>query len=120
MGKTLICFSDDQTVIEKARSFAALHGIELKVLPSAAYQQQTSANVLPFPGTQRMEPLQSVGTRKMSEVESEAIRQALVAFNGNYTEAAKALGMGRATLYRKLKSYQINGDESRAAKKKAA
>ncbi len=40
------------------------------------------------------------------------------AFKGNLTEAAKALGIGRATLYRKVKQYNI--DPSAARKKKAA
>ncbi|MCH2535615.1 MAG: hypothetical protein MK008_14325 [Bdellovibrionales bacterium] len=39
-------------------------------------------------------------------------------FNGNLTEAAKALGIGRATLYRKVKQYSI--DPTMARKKRAA
>lgn len=54
----------------------------------------------------------------MDEVESKAIDAAIHQFKGNLTEAARALGIGRATLYRKVKQYQI--DPSMARKKKAA
>ncbi|MGE0632090.1 MAG: helix-turn-helix domain-containing protein [Pseudobdellovibrionaceae bacterium] len=54
----------------------------------------------------------------MDEIESKAIETAIHQFKGNLTEAARALGIGRATLYRKVKQYQI--DPSMARKKKAA
>jgi two-component system response regulator AtoC len=49
------------------------------------------------------------GTRQISE--KETILQALQAAGGNQTRAAQALGMGRNTLWRKMKKYRI---ESRA------
>ena len=54
----------------------------------------------------------------MNELEAKAIENAIAQFRGNLTEAAKALGIGRATLYRKVKQYQI--DPSMARKKRAA
>jgi two-component system NtrC family response regulator len=39
-------------------------------------------------------------------IEEEAIRNALIYYHGNVTKAAKALGIGRNTLYRKLKEYE--------------
>jgi DNA-binding NtrC family response regulator len=45
------------------------------------------------------------GARQGSE--REAILQALQAANGNQTRAAQALGMGRNTLWRKMKKYRI-------------
>lgn len=56
--------------------------------------------------------------RTINELESIAIENAIHEFNGNLTEAAKALGIGRATLYRKVKQYNI--DPSSARKKRAA
>lgn len=55
---------------------------------------------------------------KMEELEAKAIENAIMQYKGNLTEAAKALGIGRATLYRKVKQYQI--DPSLARKKRAA
>jgi DNA-binding NtrC family response regulator len=54
----------------------------------------------------------------MNDLEAQAIEQAIHAYRGNLTEAAKALGIGRATLYRKVKLYNI--DPSSARRKKAA
>lgn len=56
--------------------------------------------------------------RTINELESLAIENAIQEFGGNLTEAAKALGIGRATLYRKVKQYNI--DPSNARKKRAA
>ncbi|RYZ66410.1 MAG: hypothetical protein EOP09_12720 [Proteobacteria bacterium] len=56
--------------------------------------------------------------QKMDELEAHAIENAIVQYKGNLTEAAKALGIGRATLYRKVKQYHI--DPSQARKKRAA
>ncbi len=56
--------------------------------------------------------------RTINELESIAIENAIHEFSGNLTEAAKALGIGRATLYRKVKQYSI--DPNSARKKRAA
>lgn len=79
------------------------------------------ATVLPFPGA----PVQhkSNGSRKVStinEVESMAIENAIFEFKGNLTEAAKALGIGRATLYRKVKQYGIDPSAARRKSSQAA
>jgi len=44
---------------------------------------------------------------RMSEVERQAIAQALEISNHNISEAASILGVNRATLYRKLKKYDL-------------
>lgn len=43
-------------------------------------------------------------------VETEAIRAALEYYRGNVTKAAKALGIGRNTLYRKMKENEREGE----------
>ena len=40
---------------------------------------------------------------RLSDIEGMAIRKSLEMANGNKSKAAKLLGIGRATLYRKLK-----------------
>ena len=47
------------------------------------------------------------GVIPMHEVEREAIRNALTQTKGDRTTAAHLLGIGRTTLYRKLKEYQL-------------
>jgi transcriptional regulator of acetoin/glycerol metabolism len=77
----------------------------------------TGGNVLPFPGPGAYATDNSK-IQKMDELEAHAIENAIVQYKGNLTEAAKALGIGRATLYRKVKQYHI--DPSQARKKRAA
>jgi transcriptional regulator of acetoin/glycerol metabolism len=43
----------------------------------------------------------------LEELERWAIEQALVQAQGNISEVVKKLGMGKTTLYRKLKKYGI-------------
>ncbi|MEM6293563.1 MAG: sigma-54 dependent transcriptional regulator [Myxococcota bacterium] len=44
----------------------------------------------------------------MADAERKALEEALAACNGNVTAAAKRLGIGRATLYRKLSRYGLS------------
>lgn len=74
-----------------------------------------SNNVVPFPSASPMgQPVQ-----KMEDLEAKAIEEAIAQFKGNLTEAAKALGIGRATLYRKVKQYHIDPSQARKNKKAA-
>ena len=47
------------------------------------------------------------GTRTLAESEREQILQTLERFGGNHSRAAEALGIGRTTLWRKLKEYGL-------------
>lgn len=49
--------------------------------------------------------------RRLAEVEEELIRFALSFYRGQMSEVARRLGIGRSTLYRKLKDYAINPDD---------
>jgi DNA-binding NtrC family response regulator len=44
------------------------------------------------------------GTEKLADLEQQLILETLKIHHGNKAETAKTLGIGRATLYRKLKS----------------
>jgi DNA-binding NtrC family response regulator len=46
--------------------------------------------------------------RPMDRMEYEAIVQALAETNGNVRDAARKLGLGQATIYRKIKKYNIS------------
>ncbi len=48
--------------------------------------------------------------RKLSELEEELIRFALKFYHGQMSQVARKLGIGRSTLYRKLKEYNIDPD----------
>jgi transcriptional regulator with PAS, ATPase and Fis domain len=56
------------------------------------------------------EPQQRSGADRimsLSALEKEAIKKAVQFNNGNITKASKALGIGRNTLYEKMKKYGI-------------
>jgi len=124
-----IIVSEDPVLIQKAKDFSAKCGMECEVrnphansgfypsLASGSSPLNTggglpmNSNVVPFPS-------QNTKVSKMNDLEAQAIEQAIHAYRGNLTEAAKALGIGRATLYRKVKLYNI--DPSSARRKKAA
>lgn len=143
MPRTMVFIvSDEAEVVEKAKTQLATLGITVNTygpgqwkdgLENNYFRSQLAAglpalatgtnpienrsNVLPFPGLQTNTSVDGrVAT--MDEIESKAIESAILQFRGNLTEAAKALGIGRATLYRKVKQYQI--DPSVARKKRAA
>ncbi len=52
--------------------------------------------------------------RALADVEGEMIRFALDHYNGQMSEVARRLGIGRSTLYRKLKEMGIDPDSQRA------
>jgi DNA-binding NtrC family response regulator len=54
--------------------------------------------------------------RSLADVELEMIQLAIGRYDGQMSEVARRLGIGRSTLYRKLKEYGIDPDDGRAAK----
>jgi DNA-binding NtrC family response regulator len=127
----VLVVSDDQEVIQKARNFAYSMGVNLEIYSVYQWQEKErknafdtsvqvlspgeNKNVIPFPGMQGQD---SAKVQTINELESVAIENAIHQYKGNLTEAAKALGIGRATLYRKVKQYNI--DTSIARRKRAA
>ena len=60
--------------------------------------------------------LDDVGNvRSLAEVELEMIQLAIDHYDGQMSEVARRLGIGRSTLYRKLKEYGIDPESGRAA-----
>lgn len=74
-------------------------------------------NVVSFPTAVSVS---SEKVQKMEDMEARAIEAAIYQYKGNLTEAAKALGIGRATLYRKVKQYHIDPSQARRRKLVAA
>jgi len=145
MARTMVFIvSDDAETAEKAKTALAPYGVTINTygpnqwkegLDNSYFRSQLAVglpslvtgtsplevrgNVLPFPGvTATSGTVDASKVATMNELESKAIENAILQFRGNLTEAAKALGIGRATLYRKVKQYQI--DPAVARKKRAA
>ncbi|HYG59700.1 MAG TPA: sigma 54-interacting transcriptional regulator, partial [Symbiobacteriaceae bacterium] len=74
----------------------------LNLVEQAVALDEDPADLLPLPA------LPPTSAPVLAEAdEEERIRQALASANGNAAEAARRLGMGRSTLYRKLELYGI-------------
>ena len=58
-----------------------------------------------MPGASEAAP--SGALRTLAQVERDAIASALAALGGNHTNVARALGIGRNTLNRKIKGYKL-------------
>lgn len=134
--KMMVIVSDDSDFVMSSRAQCEARGGVCKVYSTAEWSRMANtpgfvhsitgdaptvavanegAKILPFPGM----PSGSVVNGKVQtidQLESDAIRQAIMNFRGNLTEAAKALGIGRATLYRKVKQYNIDPSEARRKK----
>ena len=67
--------------------------------------QETSGSALPLPSGSNL-PARAVCT-PLAEVERRAILHAIEYTKGDRTVAAAMLGIGRTTLYRKLKEYGL-------------
>jgi DNA-binding NtrC family response regulator len=48
--------------------------------------------------------------RKFEEIEAEVIKTAIGRYEGHMSEVARRLGIGRSTLYRKLKEFGLEPD----------
>ena len=144
-----IVVSDDQAMVQKAQQFAQMHGVPCVVHTPEQWSAQQNheqhhatvpslvpgqgavegGKVLPFPGTAMHAVHGGMGSHigggerrgvaTINQLEASAIENAIGAFKGNLTEAAKALGIGRATLYRKVKQYNIDPSSARNKKKAA-
>ncbi|MBY0316762.1 MAG: hypothetical protein K2Q26_14670 [Bdellovibrionales bacterium] len=124
-----IIVSDDPVIIHRGQEFAQTLGVQCDVqspsfssssVPSLSVgsgQNNSVSNVLPFPGV-GMSSSSNGAVATINDLEAQAIEKAIHSFRGNLTEAAKALGIGRATLYRKVKLYNI--DPSQARRRRAA
>ncbi len=138
MARSLfIIVSDDYNLVQRARAWGQENGITVNAYASSQWtngledpnfrqqihteevkvQSQQGATILPFPGTSTAVDGKKVST--INEVEKVAIENAILEFKGNLTEAAKALGIGRATLYRKVKQYGIDPSIARRKAKAA-
>lgn len=77
---------------ELDRLLDALRGIEVEVLSAM-----------------RMKGVASTAPRGLKETEVDTIKKALNLHQWNITEAARSLGIGRNTLYRKIKQFKLAG-----------
>jgi len=103
---------DELTIAEFPQIAAHVQGYDVRVPP-------VPASAAPAPASREREIVrveirdpnvlkllgQNGDMRKLDELEAETIRFALAHYRGQMSEIARRLGIGRSTLYRKMKEY---------------
>ena len=78
------------------------------VLDSAVVLAEDDADPAARLGAPRLGSSGELETLRIEDWERRLITEALTASSDNVPEAAKLLGIGRATLYRKIEQYRID------------
>ena len=105
---------DELTIAEFPQIAQQVEGFDVRVplapasIPQHARVEREIIRVeVRDPNTRKM--LNEHGeVRKLDDLESEAIRFALAHYRGQMSEMARRLGIGRSTLYRKMKEYGLD------------
>ena len=87
-----------ENCLERACALTSGPTIHIADLPTALQNFHTQTPVLPV-------SLESSGIAQLADLEKRAILHAITILNGDKLEAARQLGIGKTTLYRKLKEY---------------
>ena len=87
-----------ENCLERACALTSGPTIHIADLPTALQNFHTQTPVLPV-------SLESSGITQLADMEKRAILHAITILNGDKLEAARQLGIGKTTLYRKLKEY---------------
>ena len=88
-----------ENCLERASALSSGPVLHSADLPSALQNATAMASALSSPGMRRITAI--------AELEKRAIMEALLQLNGDKLEAARQLGIGKTTLYRKLKEYRL-------------
>ena len=117
--------ADGESIFSGKRDVMPVPSLSVSEMPGVypTFGRPPMGEPAPRPNEQPMfrAPVQSDGliaglnadgeVRTIAEVEEEIIRFALRFYRGQMSEVARRLGIGRSTLYRKLKDYEIDPDQ---------
>jgi DNA-binding NtrC family response regulator len=93
--------------VERACALSSGPVLHLGDLPTQLQQQGLEARRAAASGGEQAEEAGAPEVKTLAELEREAILGAIRTLNGDKLQAAKLLGIGKTTLYRKLKEYGI-------------
>lgn len=111
---------DELTVTEFPQIAAQMDGYDVRIPPAPAATPRSEARdetpriiQVPVRDPNALELVAGSDIRKLDELEREIIKFALSHYRGHMSEVSRKLGIGRSTLYRKLKDYGlIEGDDA--------
>ncbi|MGL4727175.1 MAG: helix-turn-helix domain-containing protein, partial [Bosea sp. (in: a-proteobacteria)] len=109
---------DELTLAEFPQIAAQMDGFEVRIPPAPApLAQGGMASEAPpriiqvaVRDPNALDLLEGTDMRKLEELEKEIIKFALSHYRGHMSEVSRKLGIGRSTLYRKLKDYGLADD----------
>ena len=110
----IIVVSNDKYDIKKARNWADSNGFQVLVSNSENFENALPTGASTVSKIKEPNNLVSFPERpstdilKLADVTKFALESALKKTGGNIMATSKALGMGRATVYRKIKIYNID------------
>ena len=107
---------DELTIAEFPQIAARVEGFDVRIpaAPALALPQAPQREIIRIEvrDPHAMRPLDEHGNvRKLEDMEAEMIRFALTYYRGQMSEMARRLGIGRSTLYRKMKDIGLQDDE---------
>ncbi|HEX5868224.1 MAG TPA: sigma 54-interacting transcriptional regulator, partial [Beijerinckiaceae bacterium] len=107
---------DELTVAEFPQIAAQVDGFDVRIPPAPAFPDAAAAPIREIVRVEVRDPHamtlvdESGDLRKLEELEADIIRFALQHYRGHMSEVSRRLGIGRSTLYRKLKELGLEGE----------
>ena len=107
---------DELTIAEFPQIAAQVTGFEVRIPPAPAAVPTSPAPAFAPVALERRDPSlmrlidDNGDVRKIEDIEAELIRFALAHYHGQMSQMARKLGIGRSTLYRKMKDIGVEGD----------
>jgi DNA-binding NtrC family response regulator len=107
---------DELTVAEFPQIAAQVQGFDLRIPPAPASPMTVASAFAPVAAVEKYDPNslslidESGDVRKLEDLEADAIRFALNHYHGQMSQMARKLGIGRSTLYRKMKEIGVESE----------
>lgn len=105
---------DELTIAEFPQIAAQMEGFDVRIPPappplSGARQEDAPPRIVQVPvrDPNALDLVAGSDMRSLDELEREIIKFALAHYRGHMSEISRKLGIGRSTLYRKLKDYGL-------------
>jgi DNA-binding NtrC family response regulator len=121
----VLCDGDELTLAEFPQIASHVDGFDVRI-PAAPQPvssgplQETRIIQVPMRDPYALDLLEGNDMRQLDAMEKDIIKFALDHYRGHMSEVSRKLGIGRSTLYRKLKDYGLDGDLTGEAESNAA
>jgi DNA-binding NtrC family response regulator len=106
---------DELTIADFPQIAAHMDGFDVRIPPAPATPTFSNATSeppriiqVPVRDPNALDLLEGTDMRKLEELERDIIKFALEHYRGHMSEVSRKLGIGRSTLYRKLKDYGLD------------